>query len=117
MAYSKNTWQSGDVVTSAKLNNIENGIANASGNIAYTIEGSNVVLSASFDDVLEMVGNGVIPFIVTNFDAGSYVIYHATHISGDEGDYSVAFNDVYLSDASIEFTATASNAPLTFSMG
>lgn len=27
MAYEKNTWASGDVVTSAKLNNIENGIA------------------------------------------------------------------------------------------
>lgn len=27
MAYTKNTWASGDVVTSAKLNNIENGIA------------------------------------------------------------------------------------------
>lgn len=27
MAYQKNTWASGDVVTSAKLNNIENGIA------------------------------------------------------------------------------------------
>lgn len=29
MAYNKTTWQSGDVVTSAKLNNIESGIANA----------------------------------------------------------------------------------------
>lgn len=28
MAYTKNTWSTGDVVTSAKLNNIENGIAN-----------------------------------------------------------------------------------------
>ena len=28
MAYEKTTWQSGDVVTSEKLNNIENGIAN-----------------------------------------------------------------------------------------
>lgn len=29
MAYNKTTWQSGDVVTSAKLNNMESGIANA----------------------------------------------------------------------------------------
>lgn len=29
MAYEKNTWQTGDVVTAAKLNNMENGIADA----------------------------------------------------------------------------------------
>lgn len=29
MSYTPNTWKSGDVVTSAKLNNIEQGIANA----------------------------------------------------------------------------------------
>jgi len=29
MAYTKNTWQTGDIVTSAKLNNMEEGIANA----------------------------------------------------------------------------------------
>lgn len=29
MSYTPNTWKSGDVVTSAKLNNIENGIASA----------------------------------------------------------------------------------------
>ena len=29
MSYTPNTWESGDVVTSAKLNNIETGISNA----------------------------------------------------------------------------------------
>jgi len=29
MAYTKNTWTTGDIVTSAKLNNMENGIDNA----------------------------------------------------------------------------------------
>ena len=31
MSYDKTTWQSGDVITAVKLNNIEDGIANASG--------------------------------------------------------------------------------------
>ena len=34
MAYSKNTWAKGDVVTSAKLNNIETGVKDAHVNIA-----------------------------------------------------------------------------------
>ena len=41
MAYEKNTWASGDVVTSAKLNNMENGIGNAGCNatLFFTAEG------------------------------------------------------------------------------
>lgn len=40
MAYTKNTWASGDVVTSAKLNNIENGIAS----------GGVLVVNAIYDE-------------------------------------------------------------------
>lgn len=40
MAYEKNTWQSGDVVTSAKLNNIENGIASG-GVVICTLDENN----------------------------------------------------------------------------
>lgn len=35
MSYTPNTWKSGDVVTSAKLNNMEQGIANAGAMIAH----------------------------------------------------------------------------------
>lgn len=38
MGYVKNTWQSGDVVTAAKLNHIEDGIANAAISIRLTTE-------------------------------------------------------------------------------
>ena len=35
MSYTPNTWKSGDVVTSAKLNNMEQGIANAGAMIVH----------------------------------------------------------------------------------
>lgn len=35
MAYTKNTWVTGDIVTSAKLNHMEDGIANASGLVVH----------------------------------------------------------------------------------
>ena len=38
MAYEKNTWASGDVVTSAKLNHMENGIANAGSGISVDVK-------------------------------------------------------------------------------
>lgn len=41
MSYTPNTWESGDVITSAKLNNIEQGIANA---------GSGGILVAHIDE-------------------------------------------------------------------
>lgn len=42
MAYEKNTWASGDVVTSAKLNNIENGIASG-GVLLCTVDGNGAL--------------------------------------------------------------------------
>ena len=64
MAYDKNTWKSGDVVTSAKLNNIENGIANCNGLITGTLdEGTGTrTLSVSYNDVLRMINTGIVPF-------------------------------------------------------
>lgn len=43
MAYTKNTWVTGDIVTSAKLNHMEDGIANAGG----------LVVAIDWDDTLE----------------------------------------------------------------
>ncbi len=40
MSYTPNTWKSGDVVTSAKLNNIEQGIANAGAMIVHDNNGT-----------------------------------------------------------------------------
>lgn len=49
MSYEKNTWVTGDTITATKLNNIENGIANASWPwITVTMEGFSDV--GSFSD-------------------------------------------------------------------
>lgn len=45
MSYDKTTWQTGDVITATKLNNIEDGIANASGSSDFTT--ANVTLTGS----------------------------------------------------------------------
>lgn len=52
MAYEKNTWASGDVVTSAKLNNIENGIAGGGVLIVGTQEDGNT-LDCTFREIAE----------------------------------------------------------------
>jgi len=100
MAYSKNTWQSGDVVTSAKLNNIENGIANTNGKITMVM-GETPTLTASYNDVMAMFDNGITPFFYSYYDDGHgetsttvfYVTACATYIDGDDTVYSVTFGD------------------------
>lgn len=55
MAYEKTTWQSGDVVTSEKLNNIENGIASLDYVIlepTVDIETGYLYLGKSYNELL-----------------------------------------------------------------
>lgn len=55
MSYTPNTWKSGDVVTSAKLNNIEQGIANAILKVNITIDEQTGVatLDKTWQEILD----------------------------------------------------------------
>lgn len=75
MAYTPTEWQSGDIVTSAKLNKIEQGIADASGGggvLIATLRADIDMQSGSLTfgncsktgaELKTAVSNGVIPFI------------------------------------------------------
>ena len=55
MSYTPTSWQNGDVITSAKLNKIENGIANAGGgtNILFaTIDTSTMALDKTWQELV-----------------------------------------------------------------
>ena len=61
MAYEKTTWQSGDVVTSEKLNNIENGIASRDALICEAVvdeQAFTVTLDKTAREVREAYLNG-----------------------------------------------------------
>ena len=62
MAYTKNTWQTGDVVTSAKLNNIENGVG-----VAYPLlvgtDGDTGNLTATWQTIFDKMHSGGLVFI------------------------------------------------------
>lgn len=54
MAYEPTVWKSGDVVTSAKLNNIEQGIANASSSlliVKVSEDGDTVTLDKTWQEI------------------------------------------------------------------
>ena len=100
MAYEKNTWKSGDVVTSAKLNNIENGIANKTGKITMVM-GEPITLSASYNEVMAMFDNGITPFFYSHQDDGHgettttvvNVTACGTYIDDGSTVYAVTFGD------------------------
>lgn len=73
MSYNKTTWKTGDIVTAEKMNNIENGIFNINnGNFdnfitfsEYDTESGVIVLDKSYNQIAQMINNGIYPIIKT----------------------------------------------------
>lgn len=60
MAYTPTTWTSGDIITSQKLNKIENGVANAElGNKPLIIDISNDTLTKTAGEIYDAYTNGI----------------------------------------------------------
>lgn len=71
MSYEKHTWETGETITAEKLNNIEDGIASASGGdsrVFYVnIQGrpGSATFDKTFDEMLEAYNNGkLVAFVI-----------------------------------------------------
>ena len=81
MSYTKNTWKSGDTVTSAKLNNMEEGIAAASGSgsgsnifIARLVLENDVVhIDKTWQEVYDAINDGSVVFVFNDDSSGDYI--------------------------------------------
>ena len=66
MAYDPTVWKSGDTITSAKLNKLENGLAEASGGgtgggalvVNATMSGSTIVLDKTYKEITSVFTSG-----------------------------------------------------------
>lgn len=66
MAYVKTTWQTGDVITAEKLNNMEGGIENATPLIVTeTVEGTVHTLSETAKTIYDTLFSGRLVLLVT----------------------------------------------------
>jgi hypothetical protein len=91
MSYTPTNWKSGDVVTSAKLNKLEQGVANAGGG-ALVVTATNGTLDKTYQEVHDaMASSGaVLANQVGNYTlfafAGSNGLgqYHVDTAMGDE---------------------------------
>lgn len=66
--YVKTVWQTGDVITAEKLNNIEGGIENAYP--FYIQYAEEFTLDKTYGDILEAVQNGMLPFVISPGENG-----------------------------------------------
>lgn len=86
MSYDPTNWKSGDVVTSAKLNKMEQGIANAGGGGG----GGGALVVHDVDGTLDKTWQEIhdaMPLVWVADGEGGYILVGSTY--EDEGDYCV----------------------------
>lgn len=108
MAYTPTEWQSGDIVTSAKLNKIENGIASAGGGgvLVANSDATTYALDKTWQEIKDA------DFSVVTLDQGGTRLYmYVVSIYINLGtDYTVAvLNFASGTPALINFVATSAD--------
>lgn len=100
MAYVKQTWQTGDVVTSSKLNHMEDGIA-AGGVTVVPLEFVNNAFqtSVTWQELKDLVygGTPVVLFYEFDFAGDGYyqaMFYWITEVMVSDGTYSISAANV-----------------------
>ena len=87
MSYTKQTWQTGDIITAEKLNHIEDGIEGLNGyDIIFTIDDDEVTADgASFE---ELVGNGYKKALLNDYRNNAFFqsVRYESHDDEDDGE-------------------------------
>lgn len=109
MSYNKTTWETGDIITAAKLNNMENGIAAAGAGgmiVEATIEGSVLTLGNTWQEINDALEAGQdVRFITTGGGVVSVFIVVSTNSTGHYV-YAISVNN----DTAAPITLSASSA-------
>ena len=101
MSYIPINWQTGDTITAEKLNNMEQGIANAGGGGVLIVNESNNTLDKTWQEISDA------GFSVLNNQYGEQLLHMSC--AEDEGDYLVTYWTVGLADP-ILFNAISASA-------
>lgn len=114
MAYDPTVWKSGDTITSAKLNKLENGLAEASGGgtggnvlmINIISEGSTLTMDKTYAEIKSAFMNGLVICIQSAY--GGNLMALVTYVYDDEEECDV---DVFSAkdNASFEFICSSVN--------
>ena len=101
MSYEKQTWQTGDVVTSAKLNHMEDGIAGGgSGALAVTVTKTGFVYTAD-KTAGEIINALPLVFEMQEIDGTVWIAQMQGYAEDAQSGYSFTFNDYTLTAATL----------------
>jgi hypothetical protein len=109
MSYTPNTWQTGDTITAAKLNNMEQGIANAGG-------GGGVLFVTATGSEFDWVCDKTASEMWSAYQNGVLLIKQETSISlvvsaeYRQGTYRFYIRDNVNTDRDYTFAATSDSA-------
>ena len=69
--YKKTIWNSGDIITDEKMNNIINGMASTSltYQLPIILDNENIIINKSFDEILELSNQGIICYFLLDISA------------------------------------------------
>ena len=75
MSYEPTNWKSGDVVTSAKLNKLEQGVANAGGGalVVHSSDADSPVLDKTWKEISDAVSAGQIVIVLNSYGDIGYL--------------------------------------------
>lgn len=98
MAYSRHEWETGDVVSVARLNNIEDGVE-ASSRIEFVSVINNSYLNKTYNEIIEMLESGIFPILI--YTRSNYSTYQTfVNLYNDGSSYTVCFaNDIFFADS------------------
>ena len=115
MAYTKNTWNTGDIVSSQKLNHMEDGIANAGG--VMVINDTNGTLDKTWQEIRDaMEANTFCVVKKVAQELGKDYVHNSPVVeavkNGLESPYTYIVNTTFNNQGSVEYkTDTPSGYP------
>ena len=104
MSYTPTEWKSGDVITSEKLNNLEQGVASASGGggtgggaliVSYTDrtedETTILTLTSTWKEIQTAIASGKVIYLLVAENEQNYMAFLYIHGDADNNEYMVSF--------------------------
>ena len=115
MSYVKQTWQTGDVVTSAKLNHMEDGIAAGGGSgggvLVVGMDTTTFTLDKTWQEIYDAMAAGQIAVIGYAMETGDALIsgrYPVVQAIRQSGSYSVATLSLDINEVAVATFAASS---------
>ena len=90
MSYTPTSWSTGDTITAAAMNKIENGIANAGGGVSGLCTDTDGTLNKTYNEIVAMITAGTLPFLFFEDATDTYSLLPLYYI-GSDGVYEVDF--------------------------